>query len=467
MIPTQSASVGFPHSGAAVGVPGALRMLDLMHQRYGKLPWSSLFQRAIELADTGFAVSPYLSRSLAAASRTGMRVPAWLADNAGKALTEGAATRNPELAATLREIASRGADGLYVDLAHAVVTAVENSSVPGHMTIDDVTGYRAVEREVLCLALDQREICSVPPPSYGGVTVLEMLGILEQRRAAPSSFADLDFIHDFIEAGRLAEVDRMEIVGDPDLSAVAVRGLLNAEYLKARASLIRQDAALADPVSAGTPSGTSRPPCKQADQAPGPSTSEISIVDAFGNALAMTTTINANFGAWITTEGFILNDAMTNFARPVDGSCLANAPGGGKRAQTAMAPVIATDQSGAPVLVGGSAGAGEIVDYVAQAVLELLSGRPPAEALDDGHISTARAPYGDSAGVVELEQGRAVAQFVRPLQALGHKVRLVPLPSGTAFLVCRQARLGQPDGISPSRMAEMLEVDKAGPNVRC
>jgi gamma-glutamyltranspeptidase / glutathione hydrolase len=230
---------------------------------------------------------------------------------------------------------------------------LENSSVPGRTTVDDLNGYRAVEREVLCLALDQREICSFPPPSYGGVTVLELLGILKQRRTASSSFADLDFVHEFIEAGRLAEADRTAIVGDPDLSAVAVRGFLNAEYLKARASLIRPDAALADPVSAGTPSGTSRPPCTQPDQAPGPSTSEISIVDAFGNALAMTTTINVDFGAWITTEGFILNDAMTNFARPVDGSCLANAPGGGKRAQTAMAPVIATDASGTVVLVGG------------------------------------------------------------------------------------------------------------------
>jgi gamma-glutamyltranspeptidase/glutathione hydrolase len=154
----------------------------------------------------------------------------------------------------------------------------------------------------------------------------------------------------------------------------------------------------------------------------------------------MTTTINVNFGAWITTAGFILNDALTNFSRPTDGGCPANAPAGSKRAQTAMAPVIATDASGAVVLVGGSAGAGEIVDYVAQAVPELLSGRAPAEALDDGHISTARAPYPDSSGVVELEQGRSVAQFARPLQALGHKVRIAPLQSGTAFLVRRQGR---------------------------
>ena len=121
-----------------------------------------------------------------------------------------------------------------------------------------------------------------------------------------------------------------------------VRGLIDPDYLKARAGLIREDSALADPVPAGTPLGASRPACAQTEQAPGPSTSEVSIVDAFDGALAMTTTINVNFGAWITTGGFILNDAMTNFSRPTDGGCPANAPAGSKRAQTAMAPVIAT-----------------------------------------------------------------------------------------------------------------------------
>ena len=133
-------------------------------------------------------------------------------------------------------------------------------------------------------------------------------------------------------------------------------------------------------------------------------------------------------------------DALTNFARPADGGCPANAPAGGKRPATAMAPVIATGPDGAVILAGGSAGAGEIVDYVAQAALELLSGRPAAEALDDGHVSTAKAAYPGSPGAVGLEQGRAVAQLARPLQALGHEVEVVPLPSGLAFLVRRGGR---------------------------
>ena len=154
----------------------------------------------------------------------------------------------------------------------------------------------------------------------------------------------------------------------------------------------------------------------------------------------MTTTINVNFGAWLTVGGFFLNDAMTNFAMPSAGGCAANAPAGSKRPETSMAPVIATGANGSAVLIGGSAGAGEIVDYVAQAVIELSAGKDPVEALDEGHVSTARAPYAGTADVVELEYGRAVSQLARPLIALGHKVRITPMQSGTAFIVRRQGR---------------------------
>ncbi len=128
---------------------------------------------------------------------------------------------------------------------------------------------------------------------------------------------------------------------------------------------------------------------------------------------------------------------MTNFSLLADGGCPANAPAGGKRPETSMAPVIATDAEGRVDLVGGSAGAGEIVDYVAEAVIDLRSGRGAAEALDDGHVSSARAPYPESAGLVELEEGRAIAQFAGPLRALGHRIAVVPLASGAAFLIRR------------------------------
>jgi gamma-glutamyltranspeptidase/glutathione hydrolase len=142
----------------------------------------------------------------------------------------------------------------------------------------------------------------------------------------------------------------------------------------------------------------------------------------------MTTTINVNFGAWLPVRGFFLNDALTNF------TCAANRPAANKRPETSMVPVIAMDKAGHTVLVGGSAGGGEIVDYVAQSVLELAYGMSPVEALDAGHVSSARAPYSERPGLVELEEGRAVASLGQRLVDLGHTIKVGPLQSGLGFL---------------------------------
>ena len=434
---SSSRFTGFAHSGSAVGVPGSLRMLEVMHRRYGKLGWSTLFQRAIRLADTGFTVSPYLARSLASAARAGMTVPAWLTDVSGKPATLGSTVRNPQLAEILRAVAENGADALYVNLADQVVSATHQTAPAGRMAVEDMIGYKALEREPLCLPLRQHVLCSFPPPSYGGIVVLEMLGILEKSQPPLQSFLDLHFVHRFIEAGRMAEVDRMNLVGDPDIGSIPVRELLSPARLRARAALLRDTSAIADPRDAVVHKDGFHSNCEAGEREPEPSTSQISVVDAWGAALTMTSTINVNFGSWLTVGGFFLNDAMTNFSQPSDDGCSANAPAGGKRAETAMAPVIARDATASVVLVGGSAGAGEIVDYVAQAVIELLAGKAPAVALDDGHVSTARSPYQPTAGVVELEFGRAISQLSGPLTAMGHSIKVVPMQSGTAFIVRR------------------------------
>jgi gamma-glutamyltranspeptidase / glutathione hydrolase len=447
--PGSSRSAGFAHSGSSVGVPGSLRMLEAMHRRYGKLPWSTLFQPAIRLADAGFAVSPYLARSLAAAIRAGMTVPGWLTDGSGNPAAPGTTVRNPQLADTLRAVSENGADALYVRLADQVVSATHQTAPTGRMTVEDMTGYKVLERDPLCMPLRHQVLCSFPPPSYGGVVVLEMLGILEQSKPAPQSFLDLRSVHRFIEAGRMAEADRMEVVGDPDAGPVPVAELLSPARLRARAARIKDASTIADPRGDVIRKQGSHSNCEANERAPEPSTSQISVVDAWGGALTMTTTINVNFGSWLTVGGFFLNDAMTNFSQSSDSGCSANAPAGDKRAETAMAPIMARDASASVVLVGGSAGAGEIVDYVAQAVIELLAGKAPAEVLDDGHVSTARAPYPSTAGVVELEIGRAVAQLSGPLAAMGHSIRVVPMQSGTAFIVRRHG--GWQGAVDPRR----------------
>jgi len=166
--PASSTLVNFLHSGAAVGVPGTMRMLEIMHRQYGRLPWSNLFERAIELAYTGFTVSPSLARSLAAASKAGMVTPIWLTDGAYKIAAEGANVRHLELSETLRKIAAEGANAIYANSAKRISEAVQSSTPPGRVSVDDIATYRPVERAPLCLELRQHKICSFPPPSYGG-----------------------------------------------------------------------------------------------------------------------------------------------------------------------------------------------------------------------------------------------------------------------------------------------------------
>jgi gamma-glutamyltranspeptidase/glutathione hydrolase len=355
-----------------------------------------------------------------------MKPPEWLTDDAGKPIAQGAQVHNPALADELRAVAEHGVDAVYIGLADQLVSAVQPG---GSITAGDLAGYKAVERAPLCLMLRRATLCSFPPPSYGGTAVLETLGILERTPGPAPSFLDVRFVHRFIEAGRMAEADRMDVVGDPDASSVSVGALLMPAHLLARAARINDNSVMANPHRAA---------CGASDRPPEPSTSQVSVVDLWGDALAMTTTINVNFGSWLSVGGFFLNDAMTNFSSAALEHCSANDPAGGKRPETAMAPVIALDAGGSVVLIGGSAGAGEIVDYVSQAVIALMAGEAPAQALDAGHVSTARAPYADSAGEVELEQGRAVAQLAHRLASMGHHVRIAPLSSGMSFIVARR-----------------------------
>jgi gamma-glutamyltranspeptidase / glutathione hydrolase len=433
--PKVSSSQKFSHSGASVGVPGTLRVLELLHARYGALPWATLFGPAIDLAEGGFAVSPYLARSVAAATRIGFVAPTWLRDTSGQVVTVGTMVKNPELAAVMRGIAKNGSAALYIDMTTEISTAVRSDKNPGTIAPDDLSAYRAAERTPLCASYRATDVCAFPPPSYGGVAVLERLLLLDRLQPHAPNFFDVDFVHAFVETGRIAEADRLDLVGDPDAGAGPVSPLLSPKYLDQRAADIRKDKAMQDPIAAGTPDGLTRPDCATTAKPKSPSTSQLAIVDPKGAALSMTTTINVNFGSWIEVKGFFLNDAMTNFAFESDAPCSPNRGAPNKRPETSMAPVIAIDANRDTVLVGGSAGGGEIVDYVAQALVQMTHGRSALEALDAGHVSTARAPYPESPGVVEVEQARGIAELGHALRSLGHTIKVTPLDSGLAFLV--------------------------------
>jgi gamma-glutamyltranspeptidase/glutathione hydrolase len=426
--PNLSSQSGFSHSGAAVGVPGSVRLMELLHSRYGKLPWSALFEPAIAIAKDGFRVSPYLAKSLAAAVKIGFTPPPWLREGNGRPVGEGVLVRNEILASTMREIAQDGAAALYDRMAAELISSVRTSSPAGALAEDDLRDYRPVERAPLCLRYHRMRLCAFPPPSYGGVVVLEILQILDQLHAGFPDFLNVEFVHAFVEAGRIAEADRADTVGDPDIEKVLVAPLLDPRYIEDRAKLINRQQSLKDPVEARAVGSPSKPACLSTATPPSPSTSQIVVVDRWGAALSITTTINVNFGSWLTVRGFFLNNAMTNF------TCATNRAAANKRPETSMAPVLATDSGGRTVLAGGSAGGGEIADYVAQSILQLTHGIAPLKALDAGHVSTSRAPYSNSAGRVELEEGRAVASLSDRLRKLGHDVRVTPLQSGLGFV---------------------------------
>jgi gamma-glutamyltranspeptidase / glutathione hydrolase len=427
--------------GRSVGVPGALMALELAHQRHGRLPWARLFEPAITLAEQGHPLAPY-AQGILARDKGGVEHPEFLSDyfdRQGQALPVGTLLRNPAYAQTLKAVATKGVAAFWRDgAAERLVAAAQRGAHPSLMTVADITGYRAVEREPLCAAVRSHKVCTAGPPSFGGVTVLQMLQMVADRAPAPT-VADLDsaaFWHTYVEAGRLAQADRRQYVGDPDHTPVPTAALLSPGYLRGRAAGIDPQAA-AKAVRAGNPLGAAVSHLGDGTRheaftasASADQTSQIVVVDATGSIASTTTTINLNFGARLRVDGYVLNNALTNFsAAPPPGQTLANQMAPGKRPVTSMAPVVVFDAAGQPVLAGGSAGGGQIVDYIARALWEQLwLGHSPAQVLAGGHVTTALAPR------IQLEAGTPRAALAEPLRALGHEVVVEPTISGAGFV---------------------------------
>ncbi|MCA0244033.1 MAG: gamma-glutamyltransferase [Proteobacteria bacterium] len=421
--------------GRSVGVPGTLAVLEQVHRRHGRLPWARLFEPAIRLATEGFPVAPYvhgiLARDPGARQHPEFRAD-WY-DEQGRAWPAGTVLHNPAYAHTLRQVATSGAAGFWRDGGAArLVAAAARGAHPTLMQADDVLNYRAVEREPLCAPVRVWKVCVAGPPSFGGIAVLQMLKMLDLRSGNTIDAAALDgaaFWHLYAEAGRLAQADRRQWVGDPDQVAVPAAGLVADDYLRGRAALIDPARALPT-VGPGAPAAGRLGQAADLESEVAAQTSQIVVADAAGNVASATTTINLNFGSRLRVDGYVLNNALTNFGpAPLRGQVIANQMAPGRRPITSMAPVIVFDARGRVLVAGGSAGGGPIVDYITRNLVELLwLGRSPAQALAGGHVSTASAP------VVQLEAGSARAALAAPLRALGHEVAVEPLPSGAGFL---------------------------------
>jgi gamma-glutamyltranspeptidase/glutathione hydrolase len=413
--------------GRSVGVPGLVAVLDLAHRRHGKLAWNALFAPAIKLAEEGFATSPRLATLLAREKflpdDPNARRVYYRAD--GTPHRAGDVIRNPALAETFRAIAARGPEAFYSgEIAHDIVTAVRNHPTnPGRLSLADLAGYRPAVRAPVCGRYRDYRVCGAPPPSSGGIAVLQILGILENFPMAEVGSQPLMAAHLFSEAGRLAYADRDLYVADPQFVAVPVRGMIDRAYLEKRADLIRLTQSLGH-ASPGVPPGAARP-------SPGGSperisTSHFSIVDRAGDAVAMTTTIEYAFGSRIMVHGFLLNNQLTDFSFAPEeaGRVVANRVEPGKRPRSSMAPTLVFDRTGRLVDVIGSPGGSLIINYVAQALVGLLDWRYDVQkAVGIGH-------YGSRNGPTELELGTEAAQLAAGLRLLGHDVRVMPMTSG-------------------------------------
>ncbi len=413
--------------GGSVGVPGTLALLEQGHARFGRLPWASLVAPAITLAEQGFTVSPRLAASIAEAADRGLREFDRTRDYflpGDRPLAAGTRRANPAFAATLRAIAADGSTPFYHgDIGRDLVATV-NASRPGSITTDDLASYRVVERPAVCAPFRRYRVCGMGPPSSGAITVGQILGIVGHFPPGEGDF-DVDAVHRFAEAGRLAFADRAAYVADSDFVPVPVAGLLDPAYLAGRAGLLDAHRA-GGRAEAGQPPSLAPLAARAAD--PGrerPGTSHLSIVDAAGNVLSMTTTIESGFGSRLMTGGFLLNNELTDFSpvARVDGVAVANRIAGGKRPRSSMAPTIVFDD-GAPVLVVGSPGGSRIIGYVAKTLVGILDhGLSAQQAVDAAH-------FGNRNGATEVEAGDAAATRAQALRARGHEVEIGDMNSG-------------------------------------
>jgi gamma-glutamyltranspeptidase/glutathione hydrolase len=422
--------------GRSVGVPGALRMLEAAHRAHGRLPWADLVAPAIRLAEQGFPVSPRLAEAIAADAARLSRDPgarALFFTEAGQPLPAGHVLRNPELAETLRAIARDGADALHRGpIAVATAAAVRgHPGNPGGLSTEDLAGYTPVRREAVCAPYRRWRVCGFPPPSSGGVAIAQILGALARFDIASLDPNGVEALHLLAEAGRLAFADRNLFLADSDFVPVPVRGLIDPGYLALRSGLIERDRALAEPAAGDPPWRDGARWLSPQISQPEAGTSHLSIIDAAGNAVAMTTTIESAFGARMLVRGFLLNNQLTDFAfvPEAGGRPVANRVEPGKRPRSSMSPTLVFDTDGRLVAAVGSPGGARIIHYVARALVALLDwGMEPQAALALPHVGTIGT-------ALDLEAGSSIAALGPRLAALGHTVRPMPMPSGLQVIM--------------------------------
>lgn len=430
-------------TGRAVGVPGLVAMLEAAHRRHGRLTWERLVRPALRLAENGFVISSRLHRLVRDDQllRRDAAARALYYTTSGEAKPVGEILRNPEFAEVLRAVSATGANALHEgELAGRIAAAIRQRG--GALTTEDMSDYRPQQRAALCGKYRRWRICGMPPPSSGGIGVLQLLGLLERSGPPADDPAGPDAVHLFAEAGRLTYADRARYLADPDFVAVPQRALLDSRYLERRSRLIERGRSMGVAQPGELPAGRAQAD----DDAPElPATTHVSIVDRAGNAVALTSSIESAFGSRIQVGGFLLNNQLTDFsvAAERDGKPVANRLEPGKRPLSSMAPTLVFDAGGRLHAVLGSPGGSRIINYVARTLVALLDGRTdPAAVLALPHV-------GNRNGATEIERGRIPDALAQELERRGHVVQRSDMTSGL-HLIVRSAK-GWLGAVDPRR----------------
>jgi gamma-glutamyltranspeptidase/glutathione hydrolase len=414
--------------GKAIGVPGVLKALEMAHSEFGKLKWQDLFTDAIAISREGFVVSPRLERLIALDVHPGLNIfnvaQAYFKPN-GKPLQEGTTKKNEDLASTLSKIAQQGTDYFYEgELAEKIAESARTTSInPGFMTADDLQKYDAKKRAPICGDYRTKKICGMAPPSSGGITVYQILKMLERHELQKYGPNSAEFVHLFSQSSALAFADRNQYVADTDFTNLPALSLINSAYLAERAEQVGLNKSFTK-AEAGAPYLNVMVGDDQTAELP--STSHFSIVDKEGNAISMTTSIEFMFGSGVMVDGFLLNNQLTDFSLSPsnNGFQALNRVEPNKRPRSSMSPTMVFNDKGELELIIGSPGGSRIIDYVAQTIINVVDFKMNIQEAINAPRVTNRNDY------TALEKGTQLPALQVELEKQGHNVRVIDLNSG-------------------------------------
>ncbi|OLQ84487.1 gamma-glutamyltransferase [Vibrio ponticus] len=425
--------------GRSVGTPGTVKLLADIHRQYGQLQWASLLKPAIDLARDGFEVSERLASSIARDNERLSRYPdtkRYFFTESGQPLQQGSLLKNAEYAQTLELLAKEGEQAFYRGkIAQDIVSKVQGiTDNPGSLAVEDFATYKVIEREPVCAPYRQYQVCGMGPPSSGALTVGQILGITAHFDLSKMGADDPQSWQIIGDASRLAFADRGRYIADTDFVPMP-HGLLDPDYLAERARLIQQGKAL-EQVEPGNPPWNQRIAQADDQSIELPSTTHIVIVDKQGNIISMTSTIENGFGSRVMSNGFLLNNELTDFsfASHKNGYPIANRVEPGKRPRSSMAPTIVMKE-GKPYMALGSPGGSRIIGYVAQTLIAHFEwGMDIQQAINMPRMLNRFGSY-------DLEQGTDAEKLKPALEEMGYKVDIRDLNSGLQGVVFTEGQM--------------------------